>query len=73
MAGITLVQAEAHLTQWLEADIALAQGKSYSIAGRSLDRSETLEQIKFWQGRVNELSGNANGGKRMQMVVPRDI
>jgi hypothetical protein len=73
MAGITLAQAEQHLAQWLAADTALAQGKSYSIGGRSLDRSETMDQIKFWQARVTELSTSANGGKKMVMVVPRDL
>jgi hypothetical protein len=73
MAGITLAIAQAHLDSWLAADLALAQGKSYSIGGRSLDRAETMEQIKYWQGQVNELSGSESGGKRMKMVVPRDL
>ena len=43
MAGISLKQAREHLNIWLEADKAVATGQSYSIAGRTLTRSDAAE------------------------------
>lgn len=73
MAGITLVQAEAALATWVEADLKVASGQSYSIAGRSLTRAdarEITEKIKFWEGRVKELAASAAGRRRTRYVVP---
>jgi Flp pilus assembly protein TadG len=59
MAGITLAQAEAQLTAWLDASTAVATGQAYSIAGRSLTRAnaaEIRENIKFWNAEVKSLS-----------------
>lgn len=74
MAGITLAQAEAQLTAWINASTAVAAGQSYSISSgsgsRSLTRanaSEIREQIKFWQGMVLQLD---RGGIRVRGGTP---
>ncbi len=72
MAGITLVQAEAKLTEWLAADTAVAGGQSYSIAGRSLSRvdaGEIRQHIDYWQNWVSKLTRNAAGTRRTRYVV----
>ncbi len=35
MAGLTLAQAEQHLSEWLSADSAVAKGQAYSLGGRT--------------------------------------
>ena len=60
MAGITLSQAEARLTAWLEADEKVAAGQSYSIGGRTLTRADAKiirENIEYWDAKVKRLSG----------------
>jgi hypothetical protein len=69
MAGITLSQAEAKLALWLEADDALSKAQSYSIAGRSLTRTDARlvqEKIEFWDRQVKRLTTNTGGGIRVR-------
>jgi hypothetical protein len=64
MAGITQAQAEAQLALWLAADTAVASGQSYSIAGRSLTRSDAKtirDNITFWDTKVQQLSSGRTG------------
>jgi hypothetical protein len=59
MAGITLVQAEAKLAEWLAADTAVASGQGYTIGGRSLTRAnarEIRENIDYWDAKVQVLT-----------------
>ena len=59
MAGITLAQAQEQLDKWMEANLAVASGQSYTIGSRSLTRAnaaEIREQIDFWDTRVKRLS-----------------
>jgi hypothetical protein len=59
MAGITLAQAEAKLTEWMSADTAVSTGQEYSIAGRSLTRAnakEIRDNIDYWNTMVQRLS-----------------
>ncbi|MDP2688981.1 MAG: DUF6148 family protein [Deltaproteobacteria bacterium] len=59
MAGITLTQAQAHLDEWLAADLAVSKGQAYSIGGRSLSRADAAtirENIEFWDRQVKRLS-----------------
>ena len=70
MAGITLTQAEAKLTLWMDAEDKVASGQSYSIQGRSLTRadlSEIGERIDKWDARVKRLS---KGGIRVRSGTP---
>jgi len=72
MAGITLAQAEEQLTAWLDASKAVANGQSYTIAGRSLTRAdakEIRENIKFWDAQVKRLSRK---GIRIRGATPVD-
>lgn len=72
MAGITLAQAQAQLDAWLAASLAVSQGQSYSIAGRTLNRSsagEISQMIDKWQNMVNDLSRKNRGGGRTRYLV----
>lgn len=72
MAGITLDQAQAQLDAWIAANTAVAAGQSYSIGGRSLTRvnaAEIINQIEFWERKVNQLS-RSSAGIRIRYGVP---
>ncbi len=77
MAGITLAQAETHLTAWLAASAAVATGQSYSISVGSSSRSvsradvgEIREMVTYFNGLVNKLTGAAQGRNKTRYVVP---
>lgn len=73
MAGITLAQAEAQLTVWVNAMTAVASGQSYSIGSRSLTRAnltEIRETIDYWDAKVKNLTASAAGRNRTRYVVP---
>ncbi len=56
--SITLAQAQAKLTLWLEADDAVANSQEYSIAGRKLTRADARmirENIDYWEKKVLRL------------------
>lgn len=70
MAGITLAQSETHLTEWLNADVAVASGQAYSIAGRALTRANAAEirnNITYWDSMVKRLT---RGGIRVRGATP---
>ncbi len=72
MAGITLAQAETNLAAWLAASEAVAKSQAYSIAGRTLTRTnaaEIREQIDYWDKKVKNLS---RGGIGVRGVTPFD-
>ena len=76
MAGWTLEQARTHLQAYLEADLALATGKSYRIGSRSLNRldaAEVKERINFWSNEVERLENGRPKGIRQMRVVIRDL
>lgn len=65
MPGITLAQAEAKLTLWMDAEDKVASGQSYSIQGRSLTRADLGmigERIDRWERKVQRLT---RGGIRV--------
>ncbi len=65
MGGLTLAQAEQHLSEWLTADTAVAKGQAYSIGGRTLTRAnanEIRENIKFWQSMVDKQERQSQTG-----------
>lgn len=71
MAGITLVQAQAHLDAWMAADLAVATGQAYTIGTRQLTRANSAEiqlNIQNWQRQVNQLS-RGNGGMRVRYGI----
>lgn len=62
MSSITLVQAQAHLDEWLKADLAASQGRHSQVGDRILtqnDGATIRENVQFWQLQVNRLQ---NGG-----------
>jgi hypothetical protein len=72
MAGITLAQAEARLTAYLDAEEKLLTGHlSVKLGDKELrraDLSQIQEGIKLWEGRVARLS--RTGGMRVAQVIP---
>jgi Flp pilus assembly protein TadG len=70
MSGLTVTQAQQQLDTWLKANLAVAQGQSYTIAtengSRTLTRAnaqEILKQITFWDTQLKRLS---RGGIRVR-------
>ena len=76
MASWTLEVAKTHLNAYLEADLALATGKSYKIGSRNLtrlDAAEVKERIQFWSNEVERLEAGRKKGIRAYRAVPRDL
>jgi hypothetical protein len=72
MPGITQAQAQAQLDLWLAADAAVAQSQSYSIAGRSLTRTNAAEitaKIDYWSDKLTQLTLRAGGRTRSRTIV----
>lgn len=69
---------EKHLEAWLEAEIAVTNGQSYTIGSRSLTRaslSEVRNTIKYWENRLAEANNieKNKGRARVRRVIPRDL
>lgn len=64
MPRISYEEAKAKYKLWNDAEDAIATGKAYSIAGRSLTRAdmETVQMMKRKYGRI--VDAYENGGKR---------
>ena len=76
MASWTLEVAKTHLSAYLEADLALATGKSYKIGSRNLtrlDAAEVKERIQFWSNEVDRLENGRPKGISAYRVVIRDL
>lgn len=78
MAGITLEIAKRHLDEWLEAELAVTTGQSYTIGSRSLSRASLAEirnAIDYWAGKVAQLENLQKTGGRgtVRRVIPRDL
>jgi hypothetical protein len=78
MAGIDITTARNHLAEWLKAELVVTTNQSYTIGSRSLTRAnlaEIREQIKFWEGKINELENieKRKGRNRVMRAVPRDL
>lgn len=73
MKGITLERAILHLEAWLDAELAVSAGQSYSVGSRQLTRanlSEIRKQITYWRGEISSLSGTR---RRVRRYLPRDL
>jgi hypothetical protein len=73
-----LETATAHRDAWLAADLAVAQGQTYTIdvAGsrRQLTRADAAEvrhNLDYWEARIARLA-HGRHGLRVRLVVPRD-
>lgn len=70
MAGLTQADAEAKLTEYMEAETAVLGNQSYSIGDRSMTRADLgdiRDGIKYWNRMVGELSG---GAARVRLGTP---
>lgn len=75
---ITVERAQKHLEAWLDAELAVTTGQSYSIGSRSLTRANLAEirkQIDYWRNRLDEAKITERGGKikRARRFIPRDL
>lgn len=73
MSAITLEQAQAQLQAYLDAELAVLSGQSYSIAGRSLTRANLADiqnGVKTWSSKVQELQNSVGGRGRARTVSP---
>ena len=71
MSGITLAQAEAKLSEALDAYSAALTSQEYAIGTRRkrhADLDALQRSINFWQGQVNRL--NNGGGIRITGATP---
>lgn len=78
MAGITLETAQKHLDAWLEAELTVTTGQSYTIGSRVLTRANLTEirnAIDYWNKKVIALDNTkkTGGRNRIKRVVPRDL
>ena len=78
MAGITLETAQKHLDAWLEAELTVTTGQSYTIGSRVLTRANLTEirnAIDYWNKKVIALENakKAGGRNRVRRVVPRAL
>ena len=67
MARYTLAEAQQRLEAWKAAELALATGQSYSIAGRSLTRvnlADVMQQIRYWQKQIEEIKAEMLGRRK---------
>lgn len=76
--GISLETAQKHLDAWLDAEITVTSGQSYTIGTRTLTRaslSDIRDQIQYWNNQVSKLTNIAKrkGRNRVMRVVPRDL
>jgi hypothetical protein len=71
MAGITLVQAEAKLAEYLAAETAVLAGQDVTIDGTRFTRADLAavqKGVEIWNIRVNRLSRAA--GIQVREVIP---
>lgn len=74
MAGITLAQAEAKLTLYLDALDKIVLKQKVEIDGQALTRANLADvekAIEIWDARVKQLSASASGRGRMRTITPR--
>lgn len=77
MVTWTLDLAKKHLNAWLEAELTVTTGQSYTIGTRTLTRAnlkEIGEKIKFWANEVEkiEASSKKKPRNRIYRAVPMD-
>lgn len=73
MAQKTLDIANERLDLWLEAEAKVAGGQSYTIGDRTMTRadlSEIRSQIRFWEGRVEQLERRQSNRSKTRQIVP---
>ena len=80
--AISLETAQKHLDTWLEAELSISTGQSYTMAGtngsRTLTRANLTEvrnSIEYWNKKVEEAKAASKGRARSRIyrAVPRDV
>lgn len=69
MAGITLAQAEARLTEYLAAEAAVLSEQAFQLYGKAVTRADLAaiqKGIELWDMRVKALSM----GSRRRLLAP---
>lgn len=72
---MTLQEAQAQLAYWYKCDMALAQGKTMTINGRSItlpNADEIENRISYWERKVKELK-NINNNRKQSGVALADF
>ena len=72
MPGITLVQAEAKLTSALAAYENALTAQSFGrgpISHQNADLDKLQKAVDFWDGKVKQLSRNADGKLRVRTGI----
>ena len=71
--SFTVDQCQAHLDAWLEADLAVSKGQSYTIGKRVLTRvnaTEIAKNIRIWEDRSQQAKRRSSGPRTIQ-IIPR--
>lgn len=75
MGTEAIKEAKEMLTLWLDAERAVATGKSYRIGSRQLQRcdlKEIRDAQKYWRNQLAQAESGRGGGMRVIQGVPRD-
>ena len=81
MSGITVDIAKKHLEAWLEAELTVTSGQSYTLTStngaRTLTRANLTEirnSIEYWEKKLKEAESSAKGRSRSRIyrALPRD-
>lgn len=72
---MTIEEAKSMYNLWLEAEKALATGQSYSIAGRSLTRTDmaTVLERKKYYGRICDELQTGRRRTKVRSFTPFDL
>ena len=71
--SFTVEQCQAHLDAWLEADLAVSKGQSYTIGKRVLTRvnaTEIADIIRIYEDRLQPAKRRCSGYRTIQ-IIPR--
>jgi len=73
--ALSLAESQQLRAAWLAAELAVASGQSYTIAGRTLtrvDAKEIHDNFVMYDQIVDQLQAGKRPGVPMFRVVPRD-
>ncbi|MNP22157.1 hypothetical protein D3C76_1148160 [compost metagenome] len=75
MPKMTLEEAKAMYKLWRDAEIALAHASSYSIAGRTLTKTDmpTILERKKYYGRIVDELQTGRRRTKIRSITPFDL
>ena len=74
--ALSLDEATALRDAWMQAEIAVATGQSYTIGGRTLTRADARyvgQRLAYYDRLVSALQAGRAPGPRFVRVMPRDL